>query len=253
MHKTSLFLVIFLLFMGILIVNPFSSHGTGESKTQNILSDTFWVVNNWNNDISINWFSAGLYLNNENNSLVRYKILSENPTNYSYPNAGKLSIGNFTDFDTDNNDIASTLTLSIWPWLPGIVTHVNWTHHELEAESASNSIFLQGNLTITNEISFEIGNLMRSAIKFDYKQNLSLGNQNTTLIYDKSTGVLLSGYSEINFGQPFIIGLKYHNSTLISPTNSSNISGSSNVRFETFLPLIFVLILLSSFRKKIKY
>jgi len=108
---------------------------------------------------------------------------------------GKFIFGNMTLTLVNDSDIASALTLSIWPWFPGLISHLNWSQVIVEAKAA-NTGFMQGNLTIVEYTRF---------ILFSYQQNKTSG-QNTTLIYDLNTGILMSGYTA--FGD-YYLGLVY--------------------------------------------
>jgi hypothetical protein len=230
------------------------------SKTA--VSETNWLLKEWNEDATFEWYSTGAKFNASINSLVQYKILLEDPSNYTYPNSGLLDLGNLTNYETDNSDIANSLTFSIWPWTPGLVTHTNWTDHKLDAVFAANGQYLQGTLLINSQTTYNTTSFSRTAIKFDYTQNKSLGNQNTSLIYDYETGVLLYGYSEINFFTPYIIELEFLNSSLITSSNVQSTDPvtvtktfgttiietetSSRTSFNVIFPLVMVIFILAS-------
>ncbi|WP_455464624.1 hypothetical protein, partial [Candidatus Hodarchaeum mangrovi] len=100
-------------------------------------------------------------------------------------------------------------------WFPGLVTSSSdWNLQKQVAQSAAEGLYTAGTLVVT-DISYSYRNASRSAIQFQYTQDLSLGNQNTTLIYDKQTGVLLKAFSEIFFDHEYVIGLELITSDLI--------------------------------------
>ncbi len=75
------------------------------------------------------------------------------------------------------------------------------------AKEAALGGFQKGNLTI-NEIGYKIFGAQRMAAVFEYAQDKTTGNQNTTLVYDIETGALLPAYTEISFGILFSMGLE---------------------------------------------
>lgn len=209
------------------------------------LSTHQWNLVQWNDENLVEWYSHGLFINATTNSAVTFNLTEYQPSNLTFPSEGLLSIGN-TTVTSDNEDIASSLTLSVWPWHPGLVTHINWTHHTLQATAAAESVYLQGTLTVEENLSYEFGSFNRKAVKFVYNQNSSLGNQNTSLVYDMATGVLLQSLSEIQFDEYYVIGLELSTSSLISSSNvssdgtgssSSTINDSSNSASEATTPV----------------
>ena len=86
--------------------------------------------------------------------------------------------------------------LSVYPWLPGLVTHTNWTWHQAQAHEGLDDV--NGTISVV-ESTYKVFGIERAAINFTFVQDKP-GNQNTTLTYDKKTGVLLESFSEINFG-----------------------------------------------------
>ncbi len=99
---------------------------------------------------------------------------------------GNLYFGNLTRRNATMYEIASNLALSIYPWFPGFLTSVNWTHEAQLAQNGSNT--LVGTLTVTNITQSSSGTSL-PAIEFDFKQKNRF--QNTTLVYSSATGGLL--------------------------------------------------------------
>ncbi len=251
MYKKLVFLtMIFLFFIFTTLNTP--SMATDAKPAKNVISDTFWTLTQWNENATVNWWTAGQKVNASVNSSVSYKITAENPSNFSYPNSGQFSIGNVSALATDNNDISSNLALSIWPWMPGVIAHTNWTYQKITAEKAANGTFTQGQLDIFENHLYDAGEYPRRSIQFYYSQNQTLGNQNTTLIYDYDTGVLLCGYSEFTFATPYYIELRFHNSTLITESNIlTSVETGLIIPYDSVIPLLtFSTLIVYSIHKK---
>ena len=242
-------LILFILLALQMAVVPTSGKiANNEQKSYNI-----WILESWNEASTTQWYSQGIFIHAQKNSQVIYNI-TNSQNNMTDPNSGYFSIGNVTNIKTDNNDLASTFILAIYPWSPGFVTNPsNWTQNENLAISAAASGYLQGNLSISNDISYNLSGLMRTANKFSYSQNMTLGNQNTTLIYDKTTGVLLYAKSEILFSSLFSIELQLESSTLFNSSNYTQPSnGDKNSPGFTLIFSMICLISLPVFKKRLK-
>lgn len=179
-----------------------------------------WEIEEWNEENIVAWEYPTTYFSATIGSIINYTVTTYDPTNFTHPSSGEIDIGNLTT-QTTNNKTGEVLALSIWGWFPGLITSSSdW---ELQKETSSKSA--QGEWTLgsldTQEFTFNYSGLSRSAIKFSYVQDPSVGNQNTTLIYDKETGVLLEGYTELQFYIPYILRLKLVYSDLISESNSN--------------------------------
>jgi hypothetical protein len=221
-----------------------SNTSTNQENKQ--VSINKWKLLSWNEVNATFWWSKGVYIQAEKGSTVTYNITSSED-NSTFPNSGALSIGNVTDIQTDNNDIASNLGLSIWPWMAGLVMNPNdWTYQKDEAKSASGSEFLQGTLEINEGLNYSILDFSRKAVEFTYLQNLTLGNQNTTLIFDLDSGVLLYGKSEFLGDVLYIIELELTSSTLIVSSNY-NASG-----FTILFPITILVIIYSIRNRRFK-
>lgn len=175
-----------------------------------------WKITNWNDEILVYWYPIG-YINASTNSYLNYTISNYNSTNINSPSSGTINIGNFSESIT-NKDAATNLTLSVWGWFPGLVTFTNWTLHEKLATTAADGLYTKGTISI-EETTYTFGELKRKAITFEYQQDNTLGNQNTTLIYDYETGVLLSANTEITFLVEYYLELELVQSNLIASEN----------------------------------
>ena len=194
--------------------------GSDASTASSTISSHSWNLKQWNESQTLNWFPIAL-VNATMNSSVQFNVTNYDPTNLSFPSTGTFSIGNFTLENATNFDISIALTLSILSWTPGVYTHTNWTIHKTEAMSASESGFSQGDLAIQDSIAYTLGSLVRKAIRFEYHQNTSIANQNTTLTYDYDTGVLLHGQSAVYLSNLYIIELQLVDSTLVTASNTT--------------------------------
>ncbi len=237
--------------------------GTSVTNSNEQVSVNVWKLEDWNQASLLDWYSQGIYVNATKGTLVVYNITSSQ-NNMTNPNSGFFSIGNVSKRTTDNNDLANTFALSIYPWSPGFVMDpYNWSLSVIQAENAAKGEYLQGNLSISNISHYNDSGYLRNAIEFTYSQNMSLGNQNTTLVYDFATGVLLYAKSSLFIGSLYKIELQLQSSTLITTnnveSNSSSASINSNSKTTTTNPgflsisLILVLIGISIFKKKRNY
>ena len=193
-----------------------------------------WQILDWNDDIVVAWDWGVNSFETINGSYINYTLSHHESSNFTHPSAGSIIVGNLTT-QTTNNKTAEVLVLSIWGWFPGLITSSNnWTLQEQVALSASQGTWTLGNLSV-NEVSYDYQGDNREAIIFVYKQDSSIGNQNTTLIYDKETGVLLEGWTEICFAELYVLHLKLTETSIIDietsitalPTTSSTTSTTS--------------------------
>ena len=219
-----------------LVITPVTPKSTNNEQ----VSVNVWKLIDWNEANTTQWYSKGIFVQAQKGSQVAYNITSSQK-NETYPNSGYFSIGNASNIQTDNNDLANTFTLSIYPWSPGFVTNpTNWTQNEASAGAAAAGTYLQGHLSITNGLTYNFSKYQRIANEFVYSQNLTLGNQNTTLIYDRDTGVLLYAKSEIFFSALFKIVLELQSSTLIISSNTSTNQTTTTPSFTFVMPLLVV-------------
>ena len=88
------------------------------------------------------------------------------------------------------------------------MSHLDWNTVDQEASDAANSFYMNGSLDIRSTAT------TRSYI---YYQG-PWGNQNTTLVYDVNSGILLAGYTEFFFLNDYHLGIKFTSLTQ-KPTN----------------------------------
>ncbi len=209
----------------------------GNSINENLVSR--WIIQEWNDDIAVAWDWPSTYFEATTGSDINYTLDYHDPTNFTYPSAGTIEIGNLTSY-TNNTYIAEVLILSIYGWFPGLVTSsINWNDQQQAAQEAAQGQFTLGAVERI-DIEYNYTGISRQAINFTYNQDLSLGNQNTTLIYDKKSGVLLEGYTELLFLNRYVLHLKLVYSDLIS---------TESVTSWYFLPIFFALMTISVFWK----
>ena len=111
---------------------------------------------------------------------------------------GLFTIGNLT-LPANDSRIAAEIVFSIWPWFPGLVSHLDWTTVDQEAIDAAASFFMNGSLEIVTTSTTK---------SYVYHQG-PWGNQNTTLVYDLTTGILLEGYTEFFFLNDYHLGIEF--------------------------------------------
>jgi hypothetical protein len=120
---------------------------------------------------------------------------------------GLLTIGNLT-LPANDSRIAAELVFSIWPWFPGLVSHLDWIAVDQAATEAAASFYMNGTLDIQDGASTKT---------YVYHQG-PWGNQNTTLVYDIDSGILLSAYTEFFFLNDYHLGIDFVALTQ-NPTN----------------------------------
>jgi hypothetical protein len=236
-----------LVFVVVLVLLLIQSQISIVKGTEETLQVHKWVLTKWHEKNLLYWYPLA-YVNATVNSEVWYNVSFIDFSNITHPTKGKFSLGNLTYENADTYEIGAALILSIYPWSPGVATHTNWTWHKSEAIRASSEGFLRGSLVISEDIPYKINEYQRKAIKFSYQQNTTLGNQNTTLIYDIESGILLYGYSEIFFDSLYVIELYLAISSLIN-ANNTTIASISWVASYSGIPLLFLLILIARGRK----
>ncbi len=201
----------------ITIVLVFSISGSfipiqGNSNDKNL--ESRWKINKWNDDIVVAWEWPSTNFQTATGSYLNYTLTDYDSANFTHPSAGIIEIGNLT-IQTTNNKTGEALVLSIYGWFPGLVTSSsNWNLQKQVAQEAANGQWTLGTL-VTSEPSYNYEGISLQAINFTYNQDPSTGNQNTTLVYDKETGVLLEGYTEIQFADYYVLSLKLISSDII--------------------------------------
>ncbi|MFX0150262.1 MAG: hypothetical protein ACFFAJ_05740 [Candidatus Hodarchaeota archaeon] len=208
------FIIIFFIILIGVSNNFILVQGTSQDDTQ----ISRWKIQEWNDDFVAAWEWPSKYFVTTASSYINYTLSHYDPANFTHPSAGTIEIGNLTT-QTTNNKTAEVLALSIWGWFPGLITSSSdWNHQKEVAQEAAHGQWTAGSLD-TNELMYHYNSSSLKAINFTYSQDPGGANQNTTLIYDKSSGILLEGYTELYFETLYILKLKLVYSDLISESN----------------------------------
>ena len=174
--------------------------GTTAVKTEGftIQAGTYaeWQINSVT-DQPVAWFRIDIWTpmgswKAENGSQISYTVTAVTDDVY-----GDLLIGNLTITNSSSAEIASNLVLGILFWGPGLITHTNWTTHTEEAQDQARSEWINGTLTITERTHTYMDTTFET-ITFD----LVASSQNTTLIYEKHSGILME--AQTGFGAYFL-------------------------------------------------
>jgi hypothetical protein len=154
-----------------------------------------WTITNVTNQV-VEWgWGTGSYWKANRSDPVTFEIaaIQDNEVH------GQFTIGNLTLLTNDSR-IAIELVFSIWfnssIWFPGLVSPLDWVAVDQEA-AASVSGWMAGDLEIRTSTATKT---------YIYHQGV-YGNQNTTLIYDIRTGVLVEAYTEFFFFNDYHLGL----------------------------------------------
>jgi len=187
--------IIFLLLVGGVLpttaqgIEPYSSSVTPTPLLRPRLQ---WIVTNVTTE-AVEWgWGSGDYWKTGPNEHIEFEILELRDGELH----GSFTIGNLTLFTNDSR-IAAELTFSIWPWFPGLVSHLDWSSVDQNATDSATG-WMEGDLEIRTTASTKT---------YIYHQG-PYGNQNTTLIYDLNTGLLQEGYSEFFFLSDYHLGIK---------------------------------------------
>lgn len=218
----------------------------GQIPDNTQVSYNVWNLLQWNNQSDVQWYSKGLFIHAQSGSQITYNITSstDNATN---PNSGLFSIGNVSNLETDNYDLANQFTLSIYPWLPGFVANPNhWSDYETQAKDAAST--LNGTIDVSQGIANASNDIFRTSYRFVFNQTPPDGNQNTTLIYDHDTGVLIYAYTEFYFGSLYIMEVELSSSTLVTGSNYQQTPG-----FTLAIPIVLLITLGVLKKKKILF
>ena len=211
--KLNQFFYVLIFLIGLTFVSPLAQ-GSSESEE----SFGQWQILDWNDDKAVIWDWGVSSFVTSNGSYVNYTLSHHEPSNFTHPSAGTINIGNLTT-QTTNNKTAEVLVLSIYGWFPGLITSADdWQLQERVANSAAQGEWTLGSLNVT-EVSYNYHGINRKAITFEYKQDPSIGNQNTTLTYDFETGVLLEGWTEIFILESYVLHLKLAKTNIIDITS----------------------------------
>ncbi|MFX0199941.1 MAG: hypothetical protein ACFFCW_27785 [Candidatus Hodarchaeota archaeon] len=177
-----------------------------------------WRINNVTSEV-VEWgFGSGAFWQANENQHIIFDIHQLADTEVH----GIFTIGNLT-IPTNDSRIAAELAFSIWPWFPGLISHLTWATVDQRAADAASGL-LVGELEI----------LTTTTTKSYIYHQAAPGNQNTTLIYDKQTGILLEGYTEFFFLNDYHLGVELVRVTQV-PTDTTY--------FVVLLAVIFVILI----------
>jgi len=162
-----------------------------------------WRITNVTNEVVEYGFGSGTFWQAQAGQPLAFEVqeIAEDELH------GLFTIGNLT-LPANDSRIAAELALSIWPWFPGLVSHLDWNDVDQDANDAANSFYMNGSLEI------RVTATTRSYI---YHQG-PWGNQNTTLVYDVDSGILLAGFTEFFFLNDYHLGIEFA-SLSQKPTN----------------------------------
>ena len=192
-------------------------------------SNAKWIINSVS-DQPVSWYRIDVWTDlgswaAENNSKIQYTITEIQEEIY-----GDLTIGNLSISDASSAEIASDLAIGVLMWGPGLITHTNWTKHINEATEQSQSDWLNGSLHITESTESYLS-ISLETIKF----TMVSASQNTTLIYDRNSGILLE--AQTGFGSYF---LDIELSSTDPPLKEVKGQFLTISWMDVFIPLIFI-------------
>ncbi len=153
-----------------------------------------WRITNVTDEVVEFGFGSGTYWEVQTGQELTFKI-QEIANDELH---GFLTIGNLT-LPSNDSRIAAELVFSIWPWFPGLVSHLDWDAVDQAATAATTSFYMNGSLEI----------LTTSTTKSYVYHQGPWGNQNTTLVYDLGTGILQAGYTEFFFLNDYHLGIEF--------------------------------------------
>ncbi|MHA1733306.1 MAG: hypothetical protein ACTSU5_15270 [Promethearchaeota archaeon] len=108
-------------------------------------------------------------------------------------------VQNFTLSNVSNTEAAFVLNLGYSGCNTGFLSSTNWTHvKSIGEEVSSDTSFTPANFTYTDK---------DGKITLDFAQK-SGAKQNTTLVYEKSTGILLEAVTEIKINTLYSLSVK---------------------------------------------
>jgi hypothetical protein len=153
-----------------------------------------WQITNATTEVVEFGFGSGTFWQTQANQALTF-VIQEVADDELH---GLFTIGNLT-LPTNDSRIAAELVFSIWPWFPGLVSHLNWIAVDQAAYEAATSFYMNGSLDIRSTPTTRT---------YIYYQG-PWGNQNTTAIYDVHSGILLEGYTEFFFLKDYHLGLEF--------------------------------------------
>ena len=140
------------------------------------IADNVWDLLDWNENEPLIWWGRNFNVTANIGSKIIYNVTQVNENNFTYPNSGLFSFGNVSNLETNNNEIAGILALSILPWSPGLITQAtNWTQSINEVENiAKTSQWLKGSLNVDKNFNYNYNEEQRDSIKFEYTQIIKI-------------------------------------------------------------------------------
>jgi hypothetical protein len=195
-------------------------------------SKLHWRISNVTDEVVEFGFGSGTFWQAQAGHAVSFEI--QEIANYEL--TGLFTIGNLT-LPTNDSRIAAELVFSIWPWFPGLVSHLDWNTVDQAATEAAASFFMNGSLDIHDGLSTKT---------YNYHQG-PWGNQNTTLVYDINSGILLSAYTEFFFLNDYHLGIDFVALTQ-NPTELNTLLFVG--AFGVVLALVFLGLVISRARSK---
>ncbi|MFX1492360.1 MAG: ECF transporter S component [Promethearchaeota archaeon] len=153
-----------------------------------------WRITNVTDEVVEFGFGSGKFWRAQEGQALTFEI-QEIANDELY---GLCTIGNLT-LPVNDSQIAAELVFSIWPWFPGLISHLDWNTVDQDATDAAATFFMNGSLDITTTSTTK---------SYVYHQG-PWGNQNTTLVYDLGSGILLSAYTEFFFLNDYHLGIEF--------------------------------------------
>lgn len=182
-----------------------------------------WRINNVTNAAVEYGFGSGTFWQAEADQTISFEI--QEIVNDEL--RGLFTIGNLT-IPANDSRIAAEIVFSIWPWFPGLVSHLDWSSVDQSATEVAASFYMNGSLEIETTSTTKT---------YEYHQG-PWGNQNTTLTYDLGTGILLSAYTEFFFLNDYHLGIDF----LLITQNPTNLA---TLLFVAILVVVLIIVIAS--------
>lgn len=182
-----------------------------------------WRINNVTNAAVEYGFGSGTFWQAEAGQTISFEI--QEIVNDELH--GLFTIGNLT-IPANDSRIAAEIVFSIWPWFPGLVSHLDWSSVDQSAIEVAASFYMNGSLEIETKSTTKT---------YEYHQG-PWGNQNTTLTYDLGTGILLSAYTEFFFLNDYHLGIDF----LLITQNPTNLA---TLLFVAILVVVLIIVIAS--------
>jgi hypothetical protein len=196
------------------------SYAPGLTPTSFNTSKLHWRITNVTDEAVEFGFGSGQFWHARTGQELTFDI--QEITNDEI--SGVFTIGNLT-IPANDSRIAAEIVFSIWPWFPGLISHLDWNTVDQQATDAATTFFMNGSLDIQTTSTTKC---------YIYHQG-PWGNQNTTLIYQLGTGVLLSAYTEFFFLKDYHLGIEF---LLLTRTPTS----LSTILFVTFFVIAIIIV-----------